>query len=111
MIKQRKPLGIGTLSLLVLAMGFAFNYGWGAENFRFGYYLFELLKLPIFSNGDQGLHLPFVATAIFWIPAVIIASKYRSHYGTRVVFNVAGFMLLLCIVGPVVNMVDRFVNS
>ncbi|MCZ1263273.1 hypothetical protein SAMN04487896_4718 [Paenibacillus sp. ov031] len=111
MIQQRKPLGIGTLSLLVLAMGLAFNFPWGTEKVQISHYLFNLLNVPIYSNGDQGLHLPFVAAAIFWIPAVIIASKYRSHYGTKVAFNVAAFMLLLCIVGPVVNIVDRFVNS
>ncbi|MHA7580268.1 hypothetical protein ACX12E_07705 [Paenibacillus vandeheii] len=111
MIQQRKPLGIGTVSLLLLVLGFAFNYGWGEQNFSFGYYLFEQLNLPIYSNGDQGLHFPFVAAAIFWIPAVIMAGKYRSHYGTSVTFNVAAFMLLLCIVGPVVDVVDRFVNS
>ncbi|APO44181.1 hypothetical protein C161_20752 [Paenibacillus sp. FSL R5-192] len=111
MTTQRKPFGLGTLSLLILAMGFAFNYGWGEENFRLGYRLFELLNLPIYSNGDQGLHIPFVATAIFWIPTIWIAKKNRSHYGSSVACNVAAFMLVFCIIGPIITVVDWFVNA
>jgi len=34
MTTQRKPLGIGTLSLIVLLMGLAFNFQWDKANFR-----------------------------------------------------------------------------
>ncbi|PQP83078.1 hypothetical protein C0Q44_17225 [Paenibacillus sp. PCH8] len=111
MITQRKPLGLGTLSLLVLAMGLAFNFPWGATKFMFSHYLFDFIHLPIYSNGTQGLHIPFVIAALFWIPTFLIARKYRAHWGTGVSYNVAGFMLLLCIIGPFIHVIDWMVNG
>ncbi|MGF9697424.1 hypothetical protein [Paenibacillus sp. MABNR03] len=111
MIQQRKPIGLGTFSLLVIALGFAFNYAWGPEDFRFSYYLFHQMNWPIYSNGNDGLHLPFVATAFFWVPAVVIARKYDYHYGTRVAFNVARFMLIFCILGPLVLVLNWIIHS
>lgn len=75
MITQRKPLGLGTLSLLVLLMGLAFNFQWGKTNFMISHYLFNLINIPIYSNGTQGLHIPFVVAALFWIPAFLLAKK------------------------------------
>ncbi|QOS77230.1 hypothetical protein JNUCC31_20780 [Paenibacillus sp. JNUCC31] len=97
MIQQRKPLGVGTLSLLVLAMGFAFNFSWGTEKVQISHYLFNLLDLPIYSNGHQGFHIPFMAAVIFWLSSVLIARKYHSHYGTKVAYKVGGFMLILSV--------------
>ncbi|MEK4370450.1 hypothetical protein MHI48_05685 [Paenibacillus sp. FSL H7-0942] len=111
MTTQRKPFGLGTLSLLVLLMGLAFNFQWGKTNFMISHYLFNLINIPIYSNGTQGLHIPFVVAALFWIPAFLIAKKNRSHYGTSVSYNVAGFMLLLCIIGPVIPVIDWMVNG
>ncbi|PAF31341.1 hypothetical protein CHI14_12525 [Paenibacillus sp. 7516] len=111
MVERRRPYGIGTFSLLIVALGFAFNYAWGPEDFRFGYYLFHQMNWPIYSKGDEGLVIPTVTTAIFWIPAVMIARKYDHHYGTRVAFNVARFMLIICFIGPLVIVLDWIVNS
>ncbi|MEK4361968.1 hypothetical protein MKX68_05560 [Paenibacillus sp. FSL M8-0212] len=111
MTTQRKPLGLGTLSLLVLLMGLAFNFPWGKANFMISHYLFNLINMPIYSNGTQGLHIPFVVAALFWIPTFLIAKKYRAHFGTSVSYNVAGFMLLLCIIGPVIPVIDWMVNG
>ncbi|WP_413375745.1 hypothetical protein [Paenibacillus taichungensis] len=94
MIQQRKPLGIGTLSLLVLAMGLAFNFPWGTEKVKISHYLFNLLNLPIYSNGHQGFNIPFIVAIIFWLSSVLIARKYQTHYGTKVAYKVGGFMLI-----------------
>ena len=110
MTTQRKPLGLGTLSLLVLLIGIAFNFQWGTTNFMISHYLFNLINIPIYSNGTQGLHIPFVIAALFWIPAFLIA-KNSSRSGTSVSYNVAGFMLLLCIIGPVIPVIDWMVNG
>ncbi|MEK3706573.1 hypothetical protein MKY87_21255 [Paenibacillus sp. FSL R7-0198] len=111
MTTQRKPLGLGTLSLLVLLMGLAFNFPWGKANFMISHYLFNLINMPIYSNGTQGLHIPFVVAALFWIPTFLIAKKYRAHFGTSVARNVAAFMLVFCIIGPIITVVDWFVNA
>ncbi|OMF62219.1 hypothetical protein MKY66_05515 [Paenibacillus sp. FSL R5-0766] len=111
MTTQRKPLGLGTLSLLVLLMGLAFNFQWGKTNFMISHYLLNLINIPIYSNGTQGLHIPFVVAALFWIPTIWIAKKNRSHYGTSVACNVAAFMLVFCIIGPIITVVDWFVNA
>ncbi|WP_339240023.1 hypothetical protein MKX40_05455 [Paenibacillus sp. FSL R5-0517] len=111
MTTQRKPLGFGTLSLLVLTMGLAFNFPWGKADFMISHYLFNLINIPIYSNGTQGLHIPFVVAALFWIPAFLIAKKYRAHYGTSVARNVAAFMLVFCIISPIITVVDWFVNA
>ncbi|MDN4600229.1 hypothetical protein P5G61_03240 [Paenibacillus sp. F6_3S_P_1C] len=94
MIIQRKPLGIGTFSLLVLVLGFAFNFPWGPEKFKISHYLFNLLNLPIYSNGHQGFNIPFMVAIIFWLSSFLIARKYHSHYGTKVAYKVGGFMLI-----------------
>lgn len=111
MTTQRKPLGFGTLSLLVLTMGLAFNFPWGKANFMISHYLFNLINMPIYSSGTQGLHIPFIVAALFWIPAFLIAKKYRAHFGTSVARNVAAFMLVFCIIGPIITVVDWFVNA
>lgn len=97
MIQKRKPLGIGTLSLLVLAMGLAFNFPLGTEKLQLSHYLFNLLNLPIYSNGHQGFHIPFIVAIIFWLSSVLIARKYHSHYGTKLAYKVGGFMLIFSV--------------
>ncbi len=111
LVERRRPFGIGTFSLLIVALGFAFNYAWGPDDFRFGYYLFHQMNWPIYSKGDEGLIIPTVITAIFWIPAIIIARKHNVHYGTKTASIVAGAMLIICFIGPLVTMLDWIVNS
>ncbi|WP_405155496.1 hypothetical protein [Paenibacillus sp. FSL K6-0108] len=94
MIQQKRPLGIGTLSLLVLAIGLVFNFPWGTEKVQISHYLFNLLNLPIYSNGHQGFHIPFIVAIFFWLSSVLIARKYQTHYGTKVAYKVGGFMLI-----------------
>lgn len=94
MEQRRKPIGMGTLALLVLAMGFAFNFQWGKEQFQFSHYLFDYLNWPIYSNGQQGVHLTFVAAIVFWAATVIIARKFHMNYGAKLAYRIGSFMLI-----------------
>ncbi|MDQ0171736.1 hypothetical protein [Paenibacillus tundrae] len=94
MEQRRKPIGMGTLALLVLAMGFAFNIQWGKEQFQFSHYLFDYLNWPIYTNGSQGFHLPFIAAIVFWVATVIIARKFQMNYGAKLAYRIGSFMLI-----------------
>ncbi|KQY91142.1 hypothetical protein ASD24_23785 [Paenibacillus sp. Root52] len=97
MEQQHKPIGIGTLALLVLTMGFAFNFPWGKEQFQVSYYLFQSLNWPIYSNGNQGVHLTFVAAIVFWVATVVIARKFHMNYGAKLAYRIGSFMLIFSV--------------
>ncbi|WP_338541908.1 hypothetical protein [Paenibacillus tundrae] len=97
MEQRRKPIGIGTLALLVLTMGFAFNFQWGKEQFQFSHYLFDYFNLPIYTNGSQGVHLTFVAAIVFWVTTVMIARKFHMNYGAKLAYRIGSFMLIFSV--------------
>lgn len=108
MTLQHKKLGIGSLSLLIIFLGLLFNLPTGPDHISFSHHLFHFMGVPVYSNGNQGLHYPFLAAAIFWVPAFWLARKHRSHYGTGLSYYLSGLMLAFCLIGPLILILDWF---
>lgn len=64
LVGSKKPIGYGSISLLLLLFGFLFNIPL-QNDFKISYLLFNILNLDIYSNGDVGIHYPVVASIIF----------------------------------------------
>ncbi|GKU79374.1 hypothetical protein [Paenibacillus sp. L3-i20] len=99
---QKKPIGYGSISLLLLLFGFLFNIPL-QNDFKISYLLFNILNLDIYSNGDVGIHYPVVASIIFWIPALLIAKKYPNDYGASISYHFSSLLSFLIIFAVVMT--------
>lgn len=91
---NQKTIGLGTASLLILALGFLFNFKF-ADGFMVSHYLFQQLNLSVYSNGETGFHYPFAAAIIFWLSAVLLARKFSQDYGAAISYKIGRFLLIL----------------
>ncbi|MCU6710566.1 hypothetical protein M6D81_17880 [Paenibacillus sp. J5C_2022] len=108
MVKKR-PIGYGTLAILLLMMGFLFNWNF-SKGFVFSHYLFQLFDLKIYSIENRfGFHLPFMAAIIFWIPAVLVSKKYPNHYGADLSHRLGSFMLAISVIVFVFYLIDLII--
>lgn len=93
----KKSFGYGSLSIVVLFLGFLFNFKF-QNDFMLSHYLFKLFNWDIYTNGSHGYHVPFMSAIVFWLPAVIISKKYPNDYGSSLCYKVGGLMLILSII-------------
>ncbi|MFC0329601.1 hypothetical protein ACFOLF_26385 [Paenibacillus sepulcri] len=89
----KRSFGSGSIALFVLISGFLFNFKF-QNDFMISHYLFHLFNWDIYTNGDEGFHIPFIAAIIFWLPTVLISKKYPNDFGTSLSYKVGGFMLV-----------------
>lgn len=73
---NQKTIGLGTASLLILALGFLFNFKF-ADGFMVSHYLFQQLNLSVYSNGETGFHYPFAAAIIFGCRLFFYLESFR----------------------------------
>ncbi|MEJ3720996.1 hypothetical protein WGM54_23870 [Paenibacillus polymyxa] len=96
--KNRKKIGRGSLSLLLLLLGLAASYELG--NYTFGDQLFSFLGLPAWSNrvDNTGFHYSLLLSSIFFIPGIIIGYKNPEDFGALIGRRVSSIYLFLIII-------------
>ena len=93
---KHRSLGLGTLSLLLTAMGIA--WGFTFNGLCIGDIVLDFIGLKAWSNGDTGIHYTIWYTLIFLIPAFLLGSKYKNHYGAtsgKIISATIGAVLIL----------------
>ncbi|NBD24138.1 hypothetical protein [Paenibacillus glycinis] len=103
-----KSLGSGSFALVVLVLGFFFNFKF-QNDFMVSHYLFTLFGWDIYTNEGQGFHIPFMAAIAFWLSAVIISKKYPHDFGTTFSYRVGGVMLTISMIVFAVYLVGALV--
>ena len=82
---MKKKLGIGSLSLLLVALALLWSCNIALyDNFCLGDYLLGLVNLPSWSNGTSGMHYTVWYSLVLLIPAFILGKKYENHLFYRV---------------------------
>ena len=82
MDKTRKNLGIGTLSIPIIILGFLFGFSW--YGVCLGDSVLRFIGVNPWSNGTSGIHYTAFYSLIFFIAAFLLAFKWRNDFGARI---------------------------
>ncbi len=82
MDKTRKNLGIGTLSIPIIILGFLFGFSWCGV--CLGDSVLRFIGVNSWSNGTSGIHYTAFYSFIFFIAASLLAFKWRNDFGARI---------------------------
>lgn len=82
-MKTRKKLGMGTISLLLVAVGILFLFSLGTYG-TFGDRFLRFIGLDPWSNDNTGLHYTVIYSLIFYIPATLIGHHFKNDWGAKV---------------------------
>ena len=94
MSKDNKKIGLGSLSLLLCIIGMLFVSSFGDKG-AFGDVIIKFMGLRAWSNGDIGIHYTIIYTLIFFIPAVILGSKFKNDSGAKSGKTISSIMLII----------------
>ncbi|MBH5317811.1 hypothetical protein I6N90_08340 [Paenibacillus sp. GSMTC-2017] len=106
---EKKQIGYGSLSLVLLVLGFMFNYKF-SNDFIVSYSIFHALQLDIYSKGDEGIHYPVLASILFWIPALVVAKKYPNDFGAKLSQLFATMLTFLYTIAVVLALAYYFLD-
>ena len=93
---KRRSFGLGTLSLLLTAMGIA--WGFTFNDMCIGDIVLSFIGLKAWSNGNTGIHYTIWYSLIFLIPAFLLGQKYKNHFGAtagKIISATIGTVLIL----------------
>ena len=79
-VKTRK-FGAGTLSPVLALAGIL--WGTTIRSVCIGDGVLGALGLMAWSNGDMGTHFTVFYSLLFFIPGIILGSKYKTHFGAK----------------------------
>lgn len=94
MSKASKKLGLGSLSLLLCAIGILFVF-FSRDYGDYGDILLEFIGLNSWSNGNSGIHYTIFYSLIFFIPSFILGYKFKNNLGAMLGKIVSLIMLIL----------------
>lgn len=83
-----KGLGVGSLSLLLFLLGILFSVSFGNYG-AIGDKVLRVIGLSPWFNGDIGLHYTLIYSIVFFIPAFIIGSTFKNHFGAKLGRNLS----------------------
>jgi len=92
--KVNKKIGLGSLSLLLCIIGILFACSFGDKE-AFGDIIIRYIRLKAWSNGNEGIHYTIFYTLIFFIPAVILGSKFKNDSGAKSGKTISSIMLII----------------
>lgn len=91
-----KKIGIGSISLLLCAMGILFAFSFGDRG-CYGDIILKFIGLNAWSNGSNGIHYTIFYSLIFFIPSFIVGYKFKSNLGAALGKILSLIMLILII--------------
>ena len=101
-MEKSKNWGIGSLAFLlsIFAIFWCCNIQWWG-GFCLGDYVLKMLGLPIWSNGNSGIHFTVFYGLIFTVPAWLIGRVYLCDRLAVAGKNIAMVLTLALLLSPV----------
>lgn len=76
----RKRIGWGSLSLVLVFIGFFWSFSFGFNGFCFGDTVLTTIGLEAWKSG---FHLAILYSIIFFAPALFLGIKYKDDFGAK----------------------------
>ena len=97
MIRLKKKIGVGSISILLFITGllFVLNLNNGV---CFGDSILSYLGLKAWSNGNQGTHYTIFYSLIFFIPSAIIGHKFKENFGSTLGKILSSIVVIIIII-------------
>lgn len=101
---KKKPLGYGSLSLVLLLSGFLINMKFG-NDFNVSQSIFNTIGLDKYSNGTDGFYYPFLLSMPFWIAAVLVSRKHVKDFGAVVSNKIGEFLVAISVIATIIFLI------
>ncbi len=100
MIKRK--IGFGSISLFLVFIGIIF--GFTLNDVCYGDKILYFLELNAWSNNNMGIHLTVFYSLLFFVPAFLLALKFKNDFGAsigRIISAIISVFLILSTFGLV----------
>lgn len=101
---MKKKLGMGSMSLLLFALGVIWSANINRQ-FCLGDSILNAIGLPAWSNGNSGSHYTIIYALIFLIPSIIVGYKFPNDLFAKtgkVASMILGWISILCLIFMVI---------
>ncbi|MFJ7469129.1 hypothetical protein ACIQWI_11245 [Peribacillus frigoritolerans] len=103
-VKNKKHIGVGSLSFALCLIGILFNFRFG-DKFCIGDIILNNIGLSAWSNGDSGIHYTVFYSIIFFISSFIIGNIYHYDKGAKAGKIISGFLSVLIVLVLITNFI------